>query len=380
MKQTINEGKALIITHIHKIVSKDMPVFYNPLMKFNRDISILLLNSIDNKELQIADPLAGSGVRAARFLVELNKDKIKSMHINDYNEEAVKLIKKNIKLNEDKVICDEKRRFKIKSSIHKNQNDFSCIEVSQLDANVFLQNSFGFDYIDIDPFGSPNKFLPDAITRMSRDGILAVTATDTAPLCGTYPKTCLRKYFARPIRNEHMHEIGLRILIRKVQLIAAQFDKALIPIFSYSKDHYFRVFFSCTKSKTKVDEIIKQHKYFHYCTKCTRFHTSIYNKEQCCNKQTEYAGPIWSGQLNETKLINKMIKNCDDEKTQEFLKLIHSESKINTVGFYDMHKVAKKLKIDIPRMEIIFNKLNKASRTHFSGYGIKTKEDLLKII
>ena len=37
-----------------------------------------------------------------------------------------------------------------------------------------------FDYIDIDPFGSPNPFLAAAIGRITRNGIVAVTATDTA--------------------------------------------------------------------------------------------------------------------------------------------------------------------------------------------------------
>ena len=44
-----------------------------------------------------------------------------------------------------------------------------------------------------------------------------------------------------------MHEIGLRILIRRVQLAGSVYDKALIPILSYSKEHYMRVFFKCEK-------------------------------------------------------------------------------------------------------------------------------------
>ena len=62
------ESKALIKVSSVKTVSKEMDVFYNPVMKFNRDISILLLNSIDKDGLNIADPLAGSGVRSVRFL------------------------------------------------------------------------------------------------------------------------------------------------------------------------------------------------------------------------------------------------------------------------------------------------------------------------
>ena len=61
-----------------------------------------------------------------------------------------------------------------------------------------------------------------------------------------------------------MHETGIRILIRKVQLIGAQFEKALTPIFSFYADHYYRVFFKCEKGKKKADEIVKQHQIMKY--------------------------------------------------------------------------------------------------------------------
>ena len=64
MQAHIQEGKANIITFAVKKISKKMPVFYNRVMKFNRDISVLLLQSVENKDMQICDPLAGSGVRS----------------------------------------------------------------------------------------------------------------------------------------------------------------------------------------------------------------------------------------------------------------------------------------------------------------------------
>src|SRR3989338_409005 len=152
MKEIIKEGSAIImISKIGKI-SKEIGVFYNPVMGFNRDISVLLLNSIHKKGMQIADPLAASGVRSIRFLKELNKDKIKNIYINDFNNDAIKSIKENLKLN------------KIKYNNNKK------IIIKNEDANLFLLNSTGFDYIDIDPFGSPNFFLDAACRRIARDG------------------------------------------------------------------------------------------------------------------------------------------------------------------------------------------------------------------
>ena len=103
MHSKIEEGKAVIKVPIVKTVSKEMDVFYNPVMKLNRDISILLLNSIDMDKLNIADPLAGSGIRAIRFLKELERGKIKTISINDYSDKAIKSIKNNLKLNKVKV-------------------------------------------------------------------------------------------------------------------------------------------------------------------------------------------------------------------------------------------------------------------------------------
>lgn len=365
MLKTISEGEANIKIPTGK-VTKKLPVFYNPVMKMNRDISISLLKALGRKGLQVALPLSGSGVRGIRMLTELPRGVIKNIEFNDNSSDAVKLIKKNIALNEEKLKC---------------QN----IEVSQQDANIFLLEGKGYDYIDVDPFGSPNKFLNSSIERLSRGGILAVTATDTAPLAGTYPRACKRKYWATPLRNELKHEIGLRILIRKVQMVGAQYDKALIPILSYSKDHYFRIFFKAEKSKTKCDEIIKQHQYLLYCPKCMNREVSKYNTGKCkCGKDYLFAGPLWIGNLFDKKVIEKMIDNLEQPtytmNLAAFLRTILQESKVNTVGFYELHKIAKVYKIQPPKTETVIKKLKNAAPTHFSTSGIRTNKKIQEVV
>jgi len=330
MYQKISEGKASLFVPKTEKISRSLPVFYNPVMKFNRDVSVLILKTLKGKDYQIALPLAGTGVRGVRFMLELDASKV---YFNDHSENACKLIKKNLKLNK------------------------LAAEVSDLDANEFLLNGTGFDYIDIDPFGTPNPFIDSAVKRLSRKGILAVTATDTAPLCGTYPKVCMRKYWARPLRNEMMHEIGLRILIRKIQLIGAQFDKALVPIYSYYKDHYFRVYLKCRKGKKHVDSIIKNHSHF------------------------EDAGPMWLGEFWDQGLAEKIAKSNADT----FLRTIADEAKVPCVGFYDIHTLAKKHKIrDIPKISDLLSRVKQsypASRTHFLSTAIRTNmpiEEFLK--
>ncbi len=346
----INEGSAKLKLSSIKKVSKAMSVFYNPVMSLNRDISILLLNSIDKKNLQIADPLAASGVRSIRFLNELNKSKIKNISINDINKNAMQSIKENLILNK----IDYKNNAKI--------------TICNEDANLFLLNSNGFDYIDIDPFGNPSPFLDSACKRISRNGILAVTATDTSALCGTFPQACIRKYWALPKKDAIMHETGLRILIRKIQLVAAQYDKALTPIFLYSKEHYMRVFLVNEKGKNKVDFVLSKH--------------GLFNN----------AGPMWLGKFWDKKLANKihmtaLNNKIFSEKSEllKFLKIIKEESRIEAVGFYDLNDICEKSKIkNLKKKEIIKNKIKKlgykASDTHFKSEGIRSDIPLNNLV
>ena len=350
-------------------ISRELDVFYNPLMKFNRDVSVLLLNNSGLKNIQLAEIMAGSGVRSIRFLLELKKGIIKKMFVNDFDEHFVKNFKKNL----------------IANNLKAGRKIIVCND----DANMMLLKFNGFDYIDVDPFGSPNPFLNSSIVRLSRGGILGVTATDTAPLSGTHYATCLRAYWARPLHGGIMHEIGLRILIRKIQLIGAQHDKALIPVYSYFKDYYFRVFFKCIKGKLEVDKLIKQHKYVLYCRKCMVIKVSAYNHLNCdeCNELMEYSGPAWTGRLFDAGLAEKIFNSNKDESISKFLEIIANESKLDNLGFYNIHELCKHYKLDIPNFETLMPKIIdggfKVSRTHFTPIGIRsdiTVKELVKII
>ena len=99
--KTITEGKATILASIDDIVSKKLEVFYNPLMKFNRDSSIEVINTYfkdrPTYELKIALPLAGSGIRGVRFANELTVP-IKDINFNDLSPNAIKFITENTNL------------------------------------------------------------------------------------------------------------------------------------------------------------------------------------------------------------------------------------------------------------------------------------------
>ncbi|MFO7711337.1 MAG: tRNA (guanine(26)-N(2))-dimethyltransferase [Candidatus Woesearchaeota archaeon] len=342
MPEKISEGSVSLHVYTGDI-SKELPVFYNPDMKLNRDITIEVLKAA-GRPLDVGLPLAGSGVRGVRILKEVPE---MTVYMNDNNEKAIELIHKNLELN-------------------------SCsAEVFGKEANDFLAERY-YDYIDVDPFGSPNPFLDTACRRIRRKGILAVTATDTGCLCGTYPKTCFRKYWAKPLHNELMKEIGLRILIRKVQLMGMQYDKALIPIISYSKDHYFRVFFEVRKGKQKCDEVIRQYGYLIVDQEGFRSGRDVFNSGD------DYAGPLWLGPLATSFL---------DQLYGEFLETLKEDYANEIPFFHDIPTLCKEAGVRaIPftqMVEKIRAKGYLASRTHFAKQGIRSdipKKELIEIL
>jgi hypothetical protein len=65
----IREGKVLLKVEVPKVVSSEMPVFYNPTMVVNRDISLLILWAMEGEELVVCDPMGASGVRSLEVFV-----------------------------------------------------------------------------------------------------------------------------------------------------------------------------------------------------------------------------------------------------------------------------------------------------------------------
>ena len=55
-----------------------------------------------------------------------------------------------------------------------------------------------FSVVDIDPYGAPTELLDSAVQSVQDDGLLMVTATDMAVLCGNHAEACYTKYGRYP--------------------------------------------------------------------------------------------------------------------------------------------------------------------------------------
>jgi len=359
----VQEGKAKIL--IPKAESiYDSPVFYNPRMALNRDIVVVLLNILNPKI--VLDALSATGIRGIRFALETPAEEV---WLNDISEDAYELMKRNVMLNFDGELRESKGRAILKGE--------KTIVINHDDANrLMAERHRYFHFIDLDPFGSPMEFLDTALRSAKRRGILGVTATDGAPLCGAHPRACLRKYLAVPLRGELCHEVGTRILVGVIARYAAKYDLGIDVILAYYKDHYFRAFVKLKDGARKGDETLEKLGYIYFDDKTGKFEL----EQGFLPTRPNAYGPVWLGPLKDEKIVSKMVKEAESlslarkKQALKLLKMIDQELDIPL--FYDTHAIGRRLKIETKKVEEIISALREqgyeATRTHFSPTGIKT--------
>jgi tRNA (guanine26-N2/guanine27-N2)-dimethyltransferase len=340
-------------------------VFYNPRMELCRDISVAATQVLARTlgTLSVCDPLAGVGARGIRYANEV--EGVSKVVANDWSQKANGFITHNAGLNQVEPL----------------------VEIHQKNANILMLENHGrFNFIDLDPFGSPAPFLNSACTAIMRKGAIAVTATDTASLCGAQVPACIRRYGARPLKTEYYNELGVRILVGFAQRVAAGHELALTPLFSHATQHYFRAYFWAERGARKADEVLKNLGHVSHCFKCGRrsFVKGVTPKLQefcACGGGFSHAGPLWLGQLSDRTFVLDTLA----ELSRRGFRLGHqavlllsrcAEESDGPPTFYDVNEISKLTKISPPKLESIMKKLAGegyfTSRTHFSGTGFRT--------
>ena len=376
--ESIEEGKAKIVVPKLELslaessehVPSKTPVFYNPRMELNRDLAVLVLQAYQrtvNREIMVCEPLTGSGVRGIRFAKEVKG--LEKVLVNDIRPEAAKLAQHNV----------EKNRTSRK------------VEVFSEDAN-FLLSQFAaprkrFDYIDIDPFGSPVTYLDSAIRSLRNGGLLALTATDLAPLCGVHPNACIRKYGGKPLRTEYCHELALRLLVGCVVMMAAKHGVGAQVIFSYSEHNYVRTYILLSYGAKKADKSVESIGYVQHCFACFHRHfwygITSYLDKACpeCGSKLSSAGPLWLGQLWNKQFCYKLKKEVEASNLRlkpqilRLLFLVLGESEA-PVTYFVVDKLCDKWGLAIPSFLKVVDELRKrgyvAVPTHFSPKALRT--------
>merc|ERR550519_1567251 len=212
-------------------------VFYNPVQEFNRDLSTAVIQAHASQQLDVVDleagdvceegitvleALAASGLRSIRFAKEIKG--LKSVVANDWSKQATESIRRNVDHN------------KVDKIVTPHNGDASLLMYQH------RQPKSRFNVIDLDPYGSPTPFLDSAVQAVTDGGLLCVTATDMAVLCGNSPETCYTKYGAIALKTRSCHEFALRILLQCLESHANRYGRFIEPLLSLSIDFYCRVF------------------------------------------------------------------------------------------------------------------------------------------
>jgi tRNA (guanine26-N2/guanine27-N2)-dimethyltransferase len=347
------------------------PVFYNPVMELNRDMAVLALQAYQKavgREIFVCEPLSSCGVRGIRFAAEVKA--VRKVLVNDISEKAFQLARHNVEMN----------------------GLGELVTARNEDANYFL-SCYGapkkrFDAVDIDPFGSPTPYLNSAIRALRSGGLLALTATDMAPLCGVHPKACLRKYGGKPLRTEYCHELAVRLLAGSVATTAARYDVGVRVIFSHSTDHYVRVYATIDYGARRADESIKNMGYILHCFNCFHRETAeelftVKHSGRCseCNSKLNVAGPLWLGKIFDKNFCDSMEEEARKrkfrlgERIRRILTLIKNEIEA-PITYFVIDKLTDALNLPAPPIKPIVVALRRegftASLTHFNNRGVRT--------
>jgi len=349
----LTEGKAQLYVP-EESLTKDSEAFYNPAMEHQRNVTVACVRLAGAKEA--LDPLAATGVRGIRLLKEADVD---SVVFNDASPAAIKLVRRNIALN------------KIKKSSY---------EISRKDANELFLEKRRYNFVDIDPFGSPIKFLRSVSYALRKDSLLGVTATDSGALAGKFAEACFRRYGVFVCATDFPKELGVRVLITSILKNLATHDMTFEPLYSHA-NHYFRVIGRVSYGPDKNTRAIKM---VSYCQRCHNRKIGVESVCDNCKGAMKHIGPIWTGKIHDREFCKRLLESFEfpDKKEIEL-----AAEAIDHPFYYDLHMLAQSLKTSPPRMEKLIEKLRakgfEASRTHLELRAVKTNagiKDLAKMM
>jgi hypothetical protein len=150
-------------------------VFYNPRARLGRDLGVLAMRAEAERlerPLEVLELMAGLGLRTRRYLAEAP---VAHIVVNDANYDAFAYLQATLQSETRAELYNELAQ--------------------RLLARFYLEDR-RFDWVDLDPFGSPSPFVPWTTGVIRWGGLLYVTATDAPVLCGAQRGEALKSYDA----------------------------------------------------------------------------------------------------------------------------------------------------------------------------------------
>jgi tRNA (guanine26-N2/guanine27-N2)-dimethyltransferase len=346
----VTEGKArILVPDVPRLKGpgRKHAGFYNPLMAFNRDVSVLVLAALA-KRAEVKRPLdgmAGTGIRGVRWALEVPGVEV---GINEPSRAGNELAKRNV---------------------GRNGAEATVYGVGVATATM----EHKADLVDIDPFGSPVPFFFPTVQNIRR-GYVSVTATDAAALAGALPHVAKRRYQADLARTSIVHEAALRTLVGSLVRDAARTDRAAVPVLAYHADHYYRVYLRMRKNAEA----------------CRLALRSVEEVEWDGIR----IGPLWSGELADAGLLRELADSARSagwcatrDRMVRMLGLLDDEYRIPSLGFHRVDNLARTSGTEPMSPDALVRILRetgfRAARTHFDPGGVRTdatREEVLVIV
>jgi tRNA (guanine26-N2/guanine27-N2)-dimethyltransferase len=280
----------------------------------------------------------------------------------DFNRMSLLVARRNVKLNGLGRRC---------TVTHSETNRFLCSR---------FERGEKFDGVDVDPFGSPAPYLQDALTACADGATLSFTATDAAVLCGVYPSVSLRRYGASSIRNEFVHETGLRILMGFAARAGGVNDIGVEPVLAHSTLHYLRVYLRVRRGATEADRAIQDLGYVTQCNTCLERWTSKLASGRCdsCGKKVRSSGPLWTGKVADSSLVSRSASFSSERGWKEAGSILASLAGVDEFPpfSYSLERACSLKKVSSTSVEKVMGELHSkgfaAARQPFELDGIKT--------
>ncbi|DAC46543.1 MAG TPA: hypothetical protein D7H93_02325 [Candidatus Poseidoniales archaeon] len=241
------------------------PGFLNPAMAPARTRSVMLLADAlehewlvkSDRPIRALDALCATGVRIRRWRNEIPAPLQHRLRItaNDLDEFALSWAALSHKIHPPSEPVqhepEDDRHGEKSTAVFDNG-----IHFQRLDARMAMVDA-AYQWVDLDPFGSPVQFLDAALQSLSRTGVLEVTATDTAALTGSSPSSQARRYQAKGVVDEYAHDDAVRLLLATVATTAARLDKVVTPLLALFDGHHVRISLLVRTSKSEATAIGK---------------------------------------------------------------------------------------------------------------------------
>ena len=269
--------------------------------------------------IRILEALSATGLRSIRYFLEIPS--VSHILVNDFDPTAVASIRANVSFNELSP---------------------AVVQPSHGDAKLVMYQQVGvgklFDVIDLDPYGSACEFLDAAVQAVSDGGLLAITCTDKAVLCGAWGEVSYAKYGGYALKGKTCHEMAIRLVLGALQSAAARYRRHIEPLLSLSIDFYVRVFVRVRESQMQVKGAASRSAIMYQCMGCEAHylqrlgrihqvkdqpvkHTAAQGPPcltRCpdCQSAFRVGGPMWADALHDTAFIDEALASLATDPTR----------------------------------------------------------------